>query len=206
MWTEVIAMSDFSSIRNAPILAGLSADQLAALAAIARENHVQAGERLFTRGEDAVNFYIVMTGTFSLSLPLRRLDAVIDLGIEEKGPGAALGWSSLVAPYRSVYSCHCIADGTLASVSRDDLVGLMAEDREFATRVASNLNGLIADRLRALQDLWTDEVQQSTARIDYWSHTEIANHLEGAVHPARKPSASGFRLFRRRGGRPSAHH
>ena len=200
-------MVDLSSVRDAPILEGVTAEEIAELEAIARIDATVTGARLFARGEDAKRFYIVKDGAYSLSLPLRRFDDVSELAVEEKGTGEALGWSALVAPHRSIYSCYCTAEGHLFSFGRGDLTRLMSLDSGLGTRISINLNRLIADRLRFLQGLWIEEIEQSTSRVERWSHTEIADHLNVALHPPRKKPALGKRFFRRGGGQfPTAGH
>lgn len=198
-------MTDLSSVRNAPMLEGVSAEELLELEAIAHFEEATKGERLFVRGEEAEKFYIVKDGTFALSLPLRRLDEVLELALEEKGAGESLGWSTLVAPYRSIYSCYCTEEGRLFSFERGDLTRLMSMDQELGTRISINLNRMIADRLRSLQSLWLEEIEQSTARVDRWSHTEIADHLNLALHPPRKEPLRR-RRFARGGHWPTARH
>jgi CRP-like cAMP-binding protein len=200
-------MADLSSVRNAPILDGVTEEGFAELEAIAHLEAAKIGERLFVRGEAAEKFYIVEAGAFALTLPMRRFDDVLETAIEEKEAGAALGWSSLVAPFRSIYSCYCTAAGSLVGFQRAELARLMSSNRDLGGRISMNLNRLIADRLRALQSLWIEEVEQSNARVERWAQTEIANHLALALHPPRKKPASGHRFFRRGGGpSPSARH
>ena len=167
------------------MLEGVTDEALVELEAIARLEEATKGERLFVRGEPAAKFYIVKEGAFSLTLPLRRLDDVLELALDEKRTGAALGWSTLVAPYLSIYSCFCTAEGSLFSFERGDLARLMSMDRDLGTRISINLNQMIAGRLRFLQNLWIEEIEQSRARVDRWSHTEIAEHLNLALEPSR---------------------
>ncbi|MBW2696171.1 MAG: cyclic nucleotide-binding domain-containing protein [Deltaproteobacteria bacterium] len=200
-------MADLSSVRNAPMLEGVTQEELAELEAIAQLEKATTGERLFVRGDEARKFYIVNEGAFCLTLPLRRFDEVVELAVEEKGAGDSLGWSSIVAPHRSMYSGYCTADGSLFSFQHGDLARLMSSDQSLCSHISINLNRLIADRLRSLQSLWIEEIEQNTARVDHWVQSEIADHLRIALRPPPKEAAHGHRLFRRRRGRsPSPDH
>ena len=179
-------MADLSSVRDAPMLEGVTEEGLVELEAIARLEETTKGEQLFVRGEQAAKLYIVKEGAFSLTLPLRRLGNVLELALEEKRSGDALGWSTLVAPYLSIYSCYCAVEGGLFSFERGDLARLMSMDLDLGTRISINLNQMIAGRLRLLQSLWLEEIEQSTARVDRWSQTEIGENLNAALHPPPK--------------------
>jgi hypothetical protein len=76
----------------------------------------------------------------------------------------------------------------------------MSSDQNLCSHISINLNRLIADRLRSLQSLWIEEIEQNTSRVDHWVQSEIADHLSIALRPPPKEAAHGHRLFRRRRG------
>jgi CRP-like cAMP-binding protein len=174
---------------------GITDAELAGLEAIAHLEEIKRGERLFSRGEAAEKFYIVRDGAFSLALPLRRRERIVDLDVEEKGTGEALGWSSLVAPYRSVYSCYCTADGSLFSFRQAEMLELMSSTSKLGIRIGINLNRLIAGCFQSLQIQWIEEVEKSEESADHWSRAEVASHFALAVRTPRKKRPSGPRLF-----------
>ena len=178
-------MVDLARIRDAWILEGLTASDLAALAAIAEREQVRSGERLFVRGEAAECFYIVEDGGFALTVVLRALDELVETVVEELGAGEAFGWSALVEPRRSIYSGYCTTDGTVVSFPGTALESLMATDEGLGSRLSVNLNRLIGARVRVLQDLWIAEVEQSTSRVKFWSANEVSRRWTAAVHPPR---------------------
>jgi len=193
-------MVDLTSIRTVAMLEGLAQSHLDELGAIACEVQASAGERLIARGEPAETFYIAKEGTFALTVGLRRLGTTVELGVEEKGAGAALGWSALVPPHEAIYSCYCTADGSLFAFPRAELARLMSANLELGGLFMVNLSRLIGDRVRVMQDLWVDEVQQSLARVEYWTHREITDHVTHATEPKRNPRRGARRLFGRGGG------
>jgi CRP-like cAMP-binding protein len=177
---------DLAPIRGTSMLQGLTASHLDELGAIATEQQALEGQRLFKRGEVADTFYIVMDGVFALTVALRRLDAPVELGVEEKRPGDALGWSALVAPHDSTYSCYCTETGSVAAFPRNQLEAQLESDPELARRFLTNLARTVGDRVRALQNLWIDEIQQSMARINYWTHEKITSHISEALDAGRR--------------------
>jgi CRP-like cAMP-binding protein len=197
-------MVDLARIRDARILEGLTASDLAALAAIAEREQVRRGERLFVRGEAAERFYIVENGGFALTVLLRALDDRVETVAEELGAGDAFGWSALVEPRRSIYSGYCTSDGTVVSFPGTALEALMATDEGLGFRLSVNLNRMIGTRVRVLQDLWIAEVEQSTSRVKFWSANEVSRRLTVAVHPPRQHRTWRHPIGGRRQGPPSA--
>jgi CRP-like cAMP-binding protein len=174
-------MVDFSTIRNAAILEGLDQSHLDQLAAIGDERETHEGEQLFTRGELADTFYIAKRGRFVLTLPVRVFDAQDEFVVEEKEALDAFGWSTLVDPRTSIYSAYSITDGEVVTLPEEALRRLIKTNEHLGQRISSNLNALIGERVRTLQDLWISELENSRARVDYWTHTEMSSRLRSAV-------------------------
>jgi hypothetical protein len=58
----------------------------------------------------------------------------------------------------------------------------------LGTKLLHNLNELIGTRVRVLQDLWLDEVSQSMARVQHWTHTELTTQWSAAMKdPSSRP-------------------
>jgi CRP-like cAMP-binding protein len=195
-------MVDFEPIRHATILEGLAPSHIGELAAIATVQKLRVGERLFTRGEPGAAFYIVQDGEFTLTVGLRRLGTTVELAVEEKSRGDALGWSALVAPHESIYSCFCTGNGSLVAFPREALEALLSSDAEFGRRFMSNLSQLVGNRVRGVQDLWIEEIQQSMARVQYWTHRDVTHRFEEAMKPRLEQPRSPRRFFRRGRGAP----
>lgn len=174
-------MIDFTAIRNAAILKGLDQSELDQLSAIAGETETQDGERLLTRGQLADTLYIVKQGRFALTLPVRVFDQSDEFVVEEKGALDAFGWSSLVEPNTSIYSAYCTSNGALITLPAEELQQLIQTHERLGQRISSNLNRLIGNRVRTLQDLWVDELENSRARVDYWTHTDMSQRLRTAI-------------------------
>lgn len=174
-------MPSLSSVQNAAILQGLEQAHLDQLAEIASEREIHEGEQLFTRGEQAVTFYIAKRGHFALTLPVRTLDEQDEFVVEEKGALDAFGWSSLVEPQTSIYSAYCTSEGAAVTFSGEELRQLIRHNDGLGQRLSSNLNVLIGARVRAVQDLWVEELEHSCARVNYWTHSEMSNRLQRSM-------------------------
>lgn len=184
-------MIDIATIEKADILGGLSKADLAELGNIGQEQEFKRRELLFKRGEEAKTFYIATRGLFALTVDVRVFDSSNEIALEEKGALDAFGWSSLVEPRRSIYSGYCIEDGAVVAFPRKALEALMMTNRRMGEEFQHNLNELIADRVRVLQQHWLDEVSQSTARVKDLSHSVLTDHwteaMRGPVQPRPYP-------------------
>jgi CRP-like cAMP-binding protein len=139
---------------------------------------------------DADTFYIVKEGRFALTVMLRVLDGEVEAAIEEIVAGGALGWSALVEPHVSIYSAYCTEDGSVAALPGGDMEALMSSDEGIGHRFSRSLSELVGSRVRVLQDLWIQEIQQSMLRVSFWTHTKTSRDWETAVRPPRKHSFS----------------
>jgi len=185
-------MVDLSTIASAEALRGLTTDDLAELGAIASTQEFERRDRLFKRGDEAETFYIATRGRFSLTVDLRFFDGHVEMAVEEKAALDAFGWSSLVEPRTSIYSGYCMEDGAVVAFPRKPLEALMTSNRSLGEELMHNLNALIGARARALQQLWIDEVSQSTARVLHWSHTELSTQWATAMSPPNANRATGW--------------
>lgn len=174
-------MFDLSSIEKADVLSGLTKEDVAELGTIAREQEYSPRDCLFERGKQADTFYIATRGRFALAVALRVFDDYTTMVVEEKEALDAFGWSSLVEPRTSIYSCFCIEAGTAIAFPRKQLEALMMSNRRLGEEFLHNLNELIGTRVRVMQELWLDEVSQSMARVQHWTHTELTNHLAAVM-------------------------
>lgn len=174
-------MLAMSSIGNAAVLRGLEQEDLAELIGIATEREFRRKDRLFERGQAAKCLYIATRGRFALTVAVRLFDDFLEMAVEEKGALDAFGWSSLVEPHTSIYSGYCIEDGAAVEIPREPLEALMARNRRLGEELLRNLNELIGTRVRVLQQLWLDEVSQSTARVVHWSHSSVTTHWASAM-------------------------
>jgi len=178
-------MFDLSSIPNATLLDGLEDAHIRELGEIAEPCEARKGERLIVRGEIADVIYLVRAGCFALTVTLRDLGEDAEVAIEELDAGKAFGWSTLVEPKRSIYSVYCIEDGAVVAFDGRALQSLMESDTSLGYRLCSNLSTIIGQRVRVLQDLWSQEVEQSTARVRFWESSAISSHWHTAVDEKR---------------------
>ena len=84
------------SLEKHPFLAHMSPDALALMTGCVKNVRFAAGDYLFRAGTDAAVFYLLRTGKVNLLAPGPSTSLVV----YTLGPGALVGWSWIVAPYR----------------------------------------------------------------------------------------------------------
>ena len=169
-------MVDLHSIRGAAILDRLTESDLEKIGAISSLIAAEKGERLFARATPSDTLYIILEGEFALTVMLRAAGDDVETAIEALTTGDALGWSSLVPPHQSVYSAYCTARGSGAALDREDMENLFANDTALGYRWMRNVSELVGRRVRHLQQLWIEEVEQSMARVMFWTHRKVSTH------------------------------
>jgi CRP-like cAMP-binding protein len=80
-----------------PFLAGLTEHQLGSLAPLTSRSMFHAGNRIFSQGTPAEQFWLITDGRVFLDSEVPGYDNFV---LETLGPGAVLGWSWLSPPYR----------------------------------------------------------------------------------------------------------
>lgn len=188
-------MTDMTPIADAPLLRGLTKDDLTELGRIADAQTFERRDCLFRRGDEATTLYLATRGSFALTVELRAFDGHTEMAVEEMGALDAFGWSSLVPPRTSIYTGYCTEDGAAIVLPNKALEALMISNRRLGEELLRNLNELIGNRVRVLQQLWVDEVSRSSARVQHWSHSELTTQWATAMTPS---GSRGLGRWRRR--------
>jgi glutaminase len=129
------------------IIAGLSADQVARVEAIAVPLHFAAGEALAREGEAALSFFALVAGSASIRLG-KRGDPARSVRISSVGPGMSCGEMALVE--RGRRSADIVADEDVRAYSFGlaDLDALGQSDPQILVRIMANIARELAERLR----------------------------------------------------------
>lgn len=153
--------STFDLLRQAPLCAGLSADELAALAEQAHTRTVESGGFFFHQGEPATALYLLRTGHVQLAQLTPEGHQVV---IRFIAPGdffggiAALGDSVYPASAEAIGDCEALAwPGTA-------LAALLARSPQLALNFLHHLAGRVQELQDRLRELATERVEQRVAR------------------------------------------
>jgi CRP/FNR family transcriptional regulator, cyclic AMP receptor protein len=125
-------------LRGADLLKDVGPRRLLALAEVAREVEMRAGERLFGEDDPADAMYMVVAGRVRIRVGERVLSEV--------GPGESFGTWALVDDSERGQIAECLEDGLALALHRDEFYDVASGDFELLKEVVRSL----ARRLRAL--------------------------------------------------------
>lgn len=139
--------------KQAEILAGLDKRFIARMMEIGVKSTYEPGTMLFSKGDPAHHFFIMVKGCVRLSIG----DNKNSLYTVNHG-GEAFGWSSLVGNQSYTASAECIAPSTLIGFDHDEMDKLMAGDSASAHRFFKNLALTLGNRLMIMNSQLADNL------------------------------------------------
>ena len=172
-----------SFLKAGALFAELPADEIAALAAAAREESYDARDRIFTEGETPASFWLVRAGRVKISKELRDGKEVI---LEILGPGEPFGGVAALdgRPYPA--SAHALEPSKVVRIPPEPILAL---SRRYLT-IVREMSALLGRRLRAAHDvvrsLAAEPVEaRLAARVIRLAEREGVRDHRGLVLPFR---------------------
>ena len=135
---EALAGQDF--------FAGLEGELLESLAGCARLEEFAPGQRLLSVDAPAETFYLLLSGSVCLSVPL---PGGADLTIETLSAGQMLGWSWLSPPYRCQFDARAMEQGWTVSFDAECLRQRMESNPALGFALMARFVPVISERLHA---------------------------------------------------------
>ncbi len=128
------------------ILSALSAQQLAPLVAHTKEQHLSAGEVLFSQGDAAQHFYVLREGAVQIGVPAINGPA---LEVQALGADAVIGWSWLIPPYRWSFEAKAQSDASLVAFDGKAILQECEKDPALGYALMKVFAALMSQRLDA---------------------------------------------------------
>ncbi len=148
-------------VRRYPFSAGLSEEQIIALAKTATEQDVPAGEVLFREGDTLCCVYVVVQGAVAINIAVPDRDAAqsvanqitgemptTNITVSTAGTGEVFSWSALVEPYLATASAVTLTPCKLIAFDCNELRKLFEKDCCFGCRMMQVAIQIARDRLR----------------------------------------------------------
>ncbi|NUQ63323.1 MAG: cyclic nucleotide-binding domain-containing protein [Pirellulales bacterium] len=141
-------MISLEVLRRYPYFSAVCDDSLKAIAAMADETTVSAGEQIFCEGNPADTLYFIARGEVDLqynlgSGELRTVDTLRD--------GDILGWSALLEPYRYTGAGTATKATRLIAIRARELRDLCDRDPLLGLHLMDQIAKLLATRLEGAQ-------------------------------------------------------
>ena len=170
-------MIDISSfIGNVPLFNGLPPEQLKVLASIGNSRNAARGERIFSEGEEANGFYLVVRGrvkVFKLS-PDGKEQVLHIVGFPEP-----FGEVPVFAGGRFPANAQAIEDSLLVFLPRKAFVGLIKNDPSLAMNMLALLSRRLMQFAGLIEGLSLKEVPSRLA--SYLLYLSERNHESTTV-------------------------
>ena len=128
--------------------AGLADDQIARLAAIAREVRLADNQVVLRACEQSKHFYLLLTGSVSVEA---RMRAYI-VRVQDLGPGSAFGWSALLDHHDTLFQVRARESSTALCLDGAELAEVFRADPALAAELLRRALALVAGRVQATEE------------------------------------------------------
>lgn len=132
---------------------GFQESELSDLASIASHTRWKEGETIFHAGSPAGALYLLRVGTILLCFPSGRSMPLRDAG-------HAIGWSSLVSPFRYTASAVCLSEVRLYEFSGRELYRLIQMNATFGQKLMRKIAEIMEQRSHYRQGTAVNMQQQ----------------------------------------------
>lgn len=146
-------------LENIDAFKGMDPAQQERLRSRAEMISYERGNKLFSEGDIATHFWVVVDGQVDLrfELPGRETSEehnVSSVETREKAPESKyLGWSCFVPPHRMRLSAYCVSDScSILRVSKEDLLNMFEEDPKMGYSFMTFLVTVVGFRFHQFQN------------------------------------------------------
>jgi CRP-like cAMP-binding protein len=150
-------------LRRFQFAAGLSHEQIVAIAKISEETQVEADTYFFHDGDKVDKFYIVKEGAVAVlfEIPDREEGSAVseqltgelamkEVVISTKGTGSPFGWAGIIPPHEAFASAKAIAPTKVIQIDCLELRKMFETDAEFAYLMTTRAAQVMREQLRDL--------------------------------------------------------
>lgn len=145
---QTVGMSEQAAGRRfldeLPLFAGLSGDQRDAIATTLRRRKMRSDTVVFAKDDEADTLVLIVDGVIAVTGTLPDTPSTV---LRYAGAGEAIGDIALLAGEKRPYTARAMTPGMLFTISRDDLLRLVAQDESLAEA----LEGSAADHVELLR-------------------------------------------------------
>jgi CRP-like cAMP-binding protein len=130
---------DVQTIEPLAFFQGLSYVELEQFASSLKPRSVKKGEVLLRQGTPAMTFFIVLSGTFTVTLEKGR-----SYTLDKKG--TVIGWSTVIAPFEYTGTAMAETDGEVLSISSNDFFQLIQNNNALGKKIMQKIQKIASER------------------------------------------------------------
>jgi len=132
------------------LLKDLATDEAEAFLERCTRMEYSDGTLLFAERSEAKRLYLLVSGRIDLQFELPAQKGTATLA--SRGPGDAVGWSTVVPPHHYRFAGICVGPTTVYEIDRETLQTLFYTNYHLAYVFMRNIAVLSADRLLRVQE------------------------------------------------------
>jgi CRP-like cAMP-binding protein len=145
-------------LKEADLFMGLSQETMSEISKIMVEESHDKGAVLFSEGDPAQHFYVLMEGRVRLAL---GKEAAIDYTVSN--PGEAFGWSALVDRPSYTAGAECESPTRVIRIGKEELNKILEKQPGSGMMFFKRLAGALGDRLIYAYDAFLSENRPGSA-------------------------------------------
>lgn len=142
-------------LTNNEFFSGLAEESLDFLVEHAVERSLRKDEILFHHGTQADRFYLMASG--SISVEVAAIEGP-SLQLQNLGPGAVIGWSWLIAPYKWAFQARAEEPAKVVEFDGNAVLSRCEQDPKFGYELLKRFSALMSERLqfarRKMMEAW----------------------------------------------------
>jgi CRP-like cAMP-binding protein len=164
-------------LHQMPFFSELSGEDIERVARFTRERHLEKGEVLFQRGDQAYGFYFVVSGQIKLAVSSAQGNEKV---VEIVGPMQSFGEAVMLMTRPYPVFAEALTPTQLLHIGQNVVSDLIDQDSTFARKLLAGM----AIRLHSMvQDVETYSLRSSTQRvIGYLLQQAESERADGTCH------------------------
>ena len=131
---------------------GLSPELISFLAGCASGRQIESGQVLFSLGEHADRFFLILNGNIRVEIAAIMGPA---LKVQSLGSGQILGWSWLIPPHKWSFQARAEAQSSLLEFNGQKVLARCEEDPKFGYELLKRFASLMSERLETPRQIMT---------------------------------------------------
>jgi CRP-like cAMP-binding protein len=140
-------MAQVEELRSHEFTSGLTQDQIASLASMARPVEFEPDELILMDGQRSTAFYLVVSGSVAVELCAPQYTVVV----EAVGTGGAFGWSSLLDSHDTLFQVRAREHTTALRLEGHALKELCRADPALGVEILRRTLQVVAGRVKATE-------------------------------------------------------
>jgi CRP-like cAMP-binding protein len=150
-------------LKTHPFVEEFQPEHIDRLRTMAREVHFARDQTIFSEGDDAHDFYLIVSGR--VALEMQEPDHV--LRVQTLGAGDELGWSAILMGRGKYFQARALEPVDALAFDGPQLLAACRDDKGFGFALMYRMLGVVSERLQAtrlqLHDMHSPKAKRSGA-------------------------------------------